>query len=458
MNSSLPRPMLFFFLVIFNLDPKSRPPLLFPSDEALNPAVEIEKAKTKPKKIPTSWGGSNLTQEVKKINGLDITTYTLGGGAWIQHRKVKLSSSQIEIIGEDAVSGHLKGFVKVEDPENKITFTAEKGEYDKFNEIVTLSGRPTLLYYNQNNKLTKITAPYIKRYLQENKTVLEGGLIMQDEDYTILAEAAIFYDKENSLVMEDSPFIFGKELFLSGEKVTYKNDEKLTILESDTIFAKLSYEAPKKKEADKEKEFLEEEDNKPERRLTFITGNEIKSFTGKSQDESYVGVFGDAKIYRVDSEFKGSYLKASGKDYKNLESKEYVEFLDKENNIKITGKLFEHDDSKNYTHVSEEPKVIFLDKEGNETSNMKTIELERFGELKEIVARGNIKIESEDSIIRGEYATYYEEQKKMIVEGNPNLEREGTIVRSGKIILYPEENRAILAEGLGIKDSTDKKK
>ncbi|HNI28645.1 MAG TPA: hypothetical protein PLJ29_19955, partial [Leptospiraceae bacterium] len=89
-------------------------------------------------------------------------------------------------------------------------------------------------------------------------------------------------------------------------------------------------------------------------------------------------------------------------------------------------------------------------KEGEVKSTLRCVELERFGERKEMVARGNVVIESEESIIRGDYGTYFEEEKKLVVEGNPTLEKEGSTVRSGKIIIYPEENKVLLTDGLGI--------
>ncbi|MCX7999069.1 MAG: hypothetical protein N3A69_08990, partial [Leptospiraceae bacterium] len=72
------------------------------------------------------------------------------------------------------------------------------------------------------------------------------------------------------------------------------------------------------------------------------------------------------------------------------------------------------------------PKVEFLDSEENTKASLTAYEIERFADKKEIVARGNVKIESEDSIARGQYATYFEESKKIILEGNPSLERGGT--------------------------------
>ena len=137
------------------------------------------------KKIPTSWGANTLSQETKQVEGIDVTAYSLSGGAWILHKTVKLSASSIEILGEDAYKGYLKGQTKVEDPENGITLTAGKGTYDKAAETILLDGRPTLIFKDKEQKITKITAPYLKRYIAENKTVFEGGAIIENGEYTI---------------------------------------------------------------------------------------------------------------------------------------------------------------------------------------------------------------------------------------------------------------------------------
>ena len=276
----------FFFILICNsILGESRPPLLISpislSEKDINFTDLKETEKKKSQKVPVSWGGSSLSQETNKVDGFDMTVYSLAGGAWIYHKKVKLSSNTLEIIGEEAYKGYLKGQTKVEDPENGITLTAGKGIYDKAAETVVLEGRPTLYFTDKEKKVTKITSPYLKRYLSENKTVFEGGAIVENGEYTIYSDSAIFLEKDEALLMENYPFIFGKDTFLTGEKVTYSNSSKNTVLENDTILLKLGYESQRKKKTlKKDSNKAEANESKPE----STTSEKIKTislFTGK---------------------------------------------------------------------------------------------------------------------------------------------------------------------------------
>ncbi|HNC01661.1 MAG TPA: hypothetical protein PLS71_25700, partial [Leptospiraceae bacterium] len=419
------------------------------------PYIETAKSSKKNQsKIPATWGGATLSQETKNVEGIDMTVYSLTGGAWILHKKVKLSANSIEIVGEDAYRGHLKGQTKVEDPENGITLTAGKGIYDKAQETVILEGRPTLIFVDKEKKVTKITAPYLKRYLSDNKTVFEGGAIVENSDYTIYSDAAIFEEKEESLTMEGYPFIFGKETFLTGEKVTYSNSTKNTVLENDTILLKLSFENPKKKTIRKDSKEADNTD-KPEetekiKKISIFTGDKLINQSG-DEETRFIGMFGNAKMTRDDFEFTGSYIKAFGKENGNIEAKEGVTLLDKENHVRLSGDTLEHSKEKDYSHMTDNAMIEFLDKENeNVNSSMTAIEVERFGDKKEIVCRGDVNLVSSDSTIHGEYATYFEESEKMYVEGNPSLKKEEKTVYCGRIIIYPNSDRIILSDGLNV--------
>ena len=374
---------------------------------------------------------------------------------------MKLSASTIEILGEEAYKGFLKGQTKVEDPENGITLTAGKGIYDKAAETVILEGRPTLYFKDKEKKITKITSPYLKRYLSDNKTVFEGGVIVENGEYTIYSETAVFLEKEDSLLMENYPFIFGKDTFLTGEKVTYSNATKNTVLENDTILLKLGYESPRKK-ASLKKDAKPDVDNndKPEsqesetpekvKRISVFTGEKMIYQTGDDETR-YVGMFGTAKMMRDDFEFSGSYIKAFGKENGNIEAKEEVVLLDKENHIRLSGNVLEHSKEKDYTHITDNALIEFLDKENAEVnSTMTSIEIERFGDKKEVVSRGDVNLVSNESTVHGEYATYFEESEKMYVEGNPSLKQENKTVYCGRIIIYPNSDKIILTDGLNV--------
>lgn len=445
---------------IFSL---SRPPLLISPITLPEKGIDFSNPKDlsskKSAKIPASWGGNSLSQETKKVEGLDLTVYSLSGGAWILHKKVKLSATTLEIIGEEGYKGFLKGQTKVEDVENGIVLTAGKGIYDKAAETVVLEGRPTLYFTDKEKKVTKITSPYLKRYLSDNKTVFEGGAIVENGEYTIYSDTAIFLEKEESLLMENYPFIFGKDTFLTGEKVTYSNSSKNTVLENDTILLKLGYENPRKKKTlKKESKEVEANDDKSNesdsaekvKRISLFTGEKMIYQTGDDANR-YIGMFGTAKMIRDDFEFTGSYIKAFGKENGNIEAKDNVILLDKENHVRLSGNILEHSKEKNYTHITDNATIEFLDKENAEVnSTMTSIEIERFGEKKEIVSRGEVNLVSSESTVMGEYATYFEESEKMFVDGNPSLKQENKTVYCGRIIIYPNSDKIILTDGLNV--------
>ncbi len=438
--------LIYFFTLLQSVETVVRPPLLIPPLQIIetdkNIQLNSDTKKTSGAKIPTSWGGGSLTQEEKDYQGFPVTVYSLSEGAWILHRKIKLTANTIEIIGSDAVSGSLKGNVKVEDSENKVTLTAQKGFYDKLMETISLEGRPTLYYYNSENKLTKLIAPKIIRYMNEDKIGLEGGVILQDPDFTIICKRATYLEKESVLEMDEHPLIFGNNIFLTGNLATYNNNTKLTTLTGDTLIVRRSVEEKKEGEAD-----LDSKESKEVR--TILTGNKLEIFSKSGDREERVDLTEKSKVIQEDYLFTGEMISAYGLNYKNLNSKDDFIFYDKKSNIKIFGKLFEHIEEKGYTHITEEPKIEFMDKKGEVSSTLTSVELERFTERKEVVARGDVLINSENGTIRGQYATYNEEEKKILVEGNPTIEREGTKISCGLIIIYPENNRILMSDGLG---------
>ena len=435
-------------LIIFILNTYSgfavvRPPLLLPPIQIIDTDKKIiintESKVSGVNKIPTSWGGGALIQEEKEVQGFPVTAYSLSEGAWILHRKIKLSANLIEIIGSDAVSGTLKGNVRVEDSENKITLTAQKGLYDKLKETIILDGRPTLFYFNSENKLTKLTAPKILRYMSEDRISLVGGVVLQDPDYIILCESATYFEKAAELRMDNNPLIFGNNIFLTGNEAVYDNNSKITKLEGSTIIVRRSSDEKTNQESEKKEDL----------KVSYFAGNKLEVFSKLSNREERIELTGDSKVIQEDYQFSGNNLSAFGINYKNLKSNDDFIFFDKKSNIKIFGKLFEHIEEKGYTHITEDPKIEFMNKSGEVSSTLTTVELERFDDRKEIVARGDVQILSESGIIRGQFATYYEEEKKILVNGNPSIERDGSKISCGLIIIYPDTNRILLSDGLG---------
>jgi lipopolysaccharide export system protein LptA len=437
--------ILFISLPIFSVS--FRPPIL--ESYSNNTVIDIDKIENPKKKkeiITSTWGGNALSQETKTVEGIENTVFSLTGGAWIQHKKVRLTANSIEIIGQEALKGFLNGSTKVEDLENKITLYAGKGYYDKFAETIILEGNPTLIFKDKENKITKITSPKLKRNLGNNTTVFEDGVIIENSEYTIYANKSTFFESEKKLQLEDKPIIFSKDIFITGEQAFHFLNTKTTEVDGSAIIIRQSLEDKAKSKTKKNN--TDSEEPIPKVKIySYFTGDKIINID--EAKEKSTGVFGSAKLTRPDLEMTASYIKSIGSGNQFIEAKENVEILDKENNTKLYGDILEYNKEKNYTHLTENAKIEFLNKGTNDiTSTLTAVEIERFGNLKEIVFRGNVEIAMDTATLNGEYATYFESEKKIHLDGNPSINRDGKKVFCGLIVIYPNQNKILMTDGI----------
>jgi lipopolysaccharide export system protein LptA len=449
------------FLVSFSIPLLSviQPPLLIgPENLFLSPNSDFPIQKPdKKSKVPTKWGGASLTQIEKSFNGFPMKTFLLGGGAWIYHNKIKLSSNEIEIIGEDAIRAELKGRVEVEDFENQTYFYANKGFYDKVTEKVVLEGRPRLFHTSKEKKKTKISAEKITRYLNEGKTVLEGRVYIENDDLRVVGENATYYESSKKLEIVNRPFIFAEHKFLTAERLVYNTESNEISLEENAFLVQISEEsqspvsllATKKKKESTVEEKKSPSDPQEKKTSIFIADKMIHISSGENKS---TGLVGNAKIFRPDGEFSADNLKSIGNNGELIQANGNIRMLDTINHTVLSGQFLEHFKIKQYSYMSGQPKIEMLDKDNqNVQSTVTAVVIERFIDKKEIVTRGDVKIQSQSSIARGEFATYYEQEEKIVLEGNPSLERDKKILYSGKIIIYPQEDRVLLSEGMNLK-------
>ncbi len=461
----------FYILIIFCLFIGSglpahtlEPPILFGSDDLLRSnsldSILNKKEDKKRDKTPVLWGGNSLTQEERVINGFQMKTFILGGGAYITHKSVKLSAREIEIIGEDAVLGNLKGQVVVEDQENGATLIASKGVYDKLQGTVSLENKPVLIH-KKDGKTVKIHCESIVRYLEEAKTVLSGKVTVVSSDFQVFGEDAVYYEKEDRIDLAGEPFLFSENRFLQGKTLSYFVKEGSIRLEENANIYQVSYEKDKSQKEGFGKKNKQEDTNKSaslseekKRHITIFSGDKLVH--KKKGQDSYTSMEGNALLHREDSEFRAKEIE-SRENNKNIKAKGDVSYLDKENGYRMQGGFLEYDKQKGYSYLSETPQIFFLDKKTlTEKGNLSAVFIERFDVKKEAVARGNVRIETQSSVAGGEFATYYEEEDKLILEGNPTLVRDGTKVSAGKIILYPTEDKATLSDGLKVLNNDEK--
>ncbi|TGL37450.1 LptA/OstA family protein [Leptospira perdikensis] len=441
--------ILFFVFVVSILRANPSPiPVLYGSEDFLkkeNSVFSPEKKKDKHDKIPVLWGGSSLTQEERIINGIPMKVYILGGGAYIMHKTIKLSAREIEIIGEDALVGNLKGQVIVEDFQNGVTLTAAKGIYNKMAGTVSLENNPVLVQ-KKDGKVVKIHCQSIVRYLEEAKTTLAGKVVVTSDEFQVFGEDAIFSEKEDRIDLAGEPFLFSENRFLIGKTLSYFVKEGSIQLDGDATIYQVSYENKKDKEKDT---------TTKERVVTLFTG---KTLTHQNKGkETVTSMNGDAFMYRKTSEFKANLLE-SRRNNKDIKATGNVSYLDRENGYRMEGGLLSYDKEKGYSYLTENPRIVFLDKkELNERGQLTAVFLERFDERFETVARGDVQVETQTANATGEFATYYEKRDELVLEGNPTLVKDNTKVSAGKIILFPKSDRAYLTDGLKVIPNGEKK-
>lgn len=438
-----------FLLFLYFVNVYASPiPILYGSEDFFkkeDPSFPKEDKKGKKDKIPIIWGGSSLTQEERVVNGFPMKVFILGGGAYIMHKSIKLSAREIEIIGEEALLGNLKGQVVVEDFQNGVTLTATKGIYDKMAGTVSLENQPVLTQ-KKEGKIVRIKCQSIVRNLEEAKTTLAGKVVVTSEEFQVFGEDAVFSEKEDRIDLKGEPFLFSENRFLIGQTLSYFVKEGSIQLDGDATIYQVSYENKK----DKEKDTVTKE-----RVLTLFSGKTLTHLNkGK---ETVTSMNGDAYMYRKNSEFKADLLE-SRKGNKEIKATGNVSYLDKENGYRMEGGILFYDKERGYSYLTENPKIIFLNKKDlMERGQLTSVFIERFDERNETVARGDVQVETQSTKATGEFATYYEKKDELVLEGNPTLVRNTTKVSAGKIILYPKSDKALLTDGLKVIPNGEKK-
>ncbi|TGL18849.1 hypothetical protein EHQ46_13580 [Leptospira yanagawae] len=423
-------------------------PILYGTEDFLkkeNSLPFLETKKEKKDKIPIIWGGSSLTQEERLINGFPVKVFILGGGAYIMHKTIKLSAREIEIIGEEALLGNLKGQVIVEDFQNGVTLTATRGIYDKMAGTVSLENQPVLTQ-KKDGKVVKIKCQSIVRNLEEVKTTLSGKVVVTSDEFQVFGEDALFTEKEDRIDLKGEPFLFSENRFLIGQTLSYFVKQGSIQLDGDATIYQVSYENKK----DKEKEVVSKE-----RVVTIFSG---KTLTHLNQGkETVTSMKGDAYMFRNNAEFKADLLE-SRKNNKEIKATGNVSYLDKENGYRMEGGVLFYDKEKGYSYLSESPKIVFLNKKDLvERGQLTSVFIERFDERNETVARGDVQVETQSAKATGEFATYFEKKDELVLEGNPTLVRDSTKVSAGKIILFPKSDKALLTDGLKVIPNGEKK-
>ncbi|PJZ56083.1 LptA/OstA family protein [Leptospira barantonii] len=451
------RIFLFLCIPFFSYYGNVKPPIPVGSETADRKFVNVlpenpEKKNNNTPTFPTLWGGSSLTQEDKTVSGLKVTAFILDGGAWIQHKKVKLSANQIEIYGKDAFKGFLRGGVVIQDGDNGVTLRAGVGEYDKFEEKVFIKDRPRLFHTDKSGVKTVISATFIERNLAKKTTLLKENVVIAHPQITILCKEAVFEEDSDKITTDPDPILIAKDRYLTGKQLTfYTNINKVELTGESILFQNYTETETVDNKENKDKKdspALEEKTKREVTRVAIMKGDQLISDKDEN-GETRVGLYGNATIYRRNLKMNAEKLVSYGKNSSKIEARNQITVHDRENRLILSGNVLDYFKNDQYIHLTDSGKIDFLDKKTDAiTSTMTAVEFERFMDKNETVIRGNVLIEGKDSSATGEYATYFEKEEKVYLEGNPTLRKNGRDIHAGRIIFFPREGRALLTDGI----------
>jgi len=424
-----------------------------PSPPAENIIEEHSKSKSG-KIVRTRFSGVELVREKVKVNGATVVRMTFRGGATIWHEGVTITAPEIVIM--DGVKAVTKGGITIEDRKNGIRIRAAKGDYDKYQETVVLSGNPYMTVQKKGQKPTRITTTKMVRYLGQRKSVFDGDVRLFHEEWTILGDRGEMLDETSQIKILEVPYIFGDNRFLSGKNLKYMVKDRMIVLNDEVMF--LSGE----NELDENRPFkpipLEtfarnggrlstEADQKGASATQVSAENLLYNFSTDSYPVAEMN--GNVLVTGTEIYAKTPFLRTKGEDFDTVYTDQGIEMIDKKENIHFTaGEMF-YERKKRKMRLDLYPKMEFFNKESSMLDGtLEAAVIETDFNTENTVARGNVRIDRKDFSATGEIATYHKAKKVIVLEGDPSVTRGSGTIQSEKIFIYPETNRILFSRGL----------
>ncbi|MBI3396707.1 MAG: hypothetical protein HY042_12795, partial [Spirochaetia bacterium] len=394
----------------------------------------------------------------------EVTRITIRGTATIEHEGVLIVAPLLVV--DAGTKGRLEGGVVIMDKKNGLTIHAARADYDKTEQKVYLLGSPHMTVIKEGQKPTLVTCDRIVRDLAESVSILGKDVRVYNDEWSILGDEGRYSDKENTIILDSNPFIFGKEQFLTGKRIVYNVAARNMALDGEVVHLTLNSEGadplfdrsrnvgleefartggraglPDKKKNSPE---TGEKKDTPEPGPGFLSADKIvQYFPEKAEDRTEMT--GNVLLTRGGLTVKGPALTALGRDFHTLQARSGVEMKDTEQGVNVEAGWMTYDRTAEKLLLEHEPKMQFLKKDTGEVQATLTgVVIERDFKAKETVARGNVSIARDTFSADGELATYKESEGVVVMQGDPSLKRAGGRMRCERILIYPDKNRVLL--------------
>ncbi len=450
--------------------------------------VRSTKPDKKGRRVSTSFSGYELIREVIEDElGIKTVRITIRGNATIRHENVLITANRMVI--EDGTRGKLQGAVRIYDRSSGLRVYAARADYDRDEQMVELSGSPYLTVRQGRNKPTLVTCTKISRDLEAKESVLDGDVRIHHDAWSILGDRGVYYDDENRVELTSNPFLFGRDQFLSGDRLIYEVEDRRVLLDGRIAFLSRQATGPAgiggaANQADGEGgssaplapvgleeyarrgggvpvlnengEVIVREDPQSELAesdaeeaeaapVTALTADRIiHSFP--ADEEATTEVEGEVLMTRGAAlEVRTPSMIALGRDFHTIHTEAGVEMRDRSQDMFVRAGVMDYQRDEELLRLEGDPEIEFYKKGTDDIeATLRGAVIQRDFAAENTSAWGGVEIERENFLATGEIATFYEDADVIVLEGDPGLKDGASSVRCEKILFYPEKNRILL--------------
>ena len=445
-----------------------------PIDPEKDSKLQIEqKAKTdRGRDIVTRFYGAELVRQRIYLNGKPEWRIQLRGNATIRHGNVLIRAPSITI--DAGKYGKMTGGVQIYDSENGIFIRASRGVYNRDKETVQLLGWPYMRIKKKGQETTHITCVRMERDLAEKVAYLKEDVRIHHSDYNILADTASYTDAKELIEIPDNPRILGKGEYLTGNRILYYTGEEKAILEGKTLYA--TYEPEKivtqdletyarlhgplrekameeaRKEAERRGQPLPDQPQKEKKPsgpvLQILSADRIEHLFADKKNP-VTRITGNVIFTDPTRELRSPALVGTGPSMAVLSTDQGVEFIDKEENIRVKAREMEYKRQEQFLTLTGDPLVEFLDeKTGEVTGTLTGAFIERDFQSEVTLARGNVELNRGEDKARGEIARFEEKEGYLEFIGNPRIYRDGSWIQCSLVRMYPDQDRIVFEKNI----------
>ena len=378
---------------------------LFTREKNKKKVKMVKMVKATKKKIPVRVSGSQFIRE-KKIHSFtkqEEVVLTVQGNTKVIRKKTILRAPKIEMVGEDGeiIIAHRR--VKIDDLEQKVTITAAYAEYLKDAQKAFIRGNPKIVLPQESKKQAIIHSDEIERDFQTKETICWRNVIIESDDFIGYGQKATYKENEKVTILEGDPKIYQKDNIFIADKIIFFHEKKESKLMGNVILILTEHknkDRKKKKVKSKKKQSREQVITSILRSGTAIYEygplvhlGRKSTFFG-TDDKSVIIERPDSKSFckklevwgNAPDEIQSTYAVRTHYYEEKIEA--YSESLEA---MQITGQI-KAVTSRATSGERIRPMIIFLSKQNKPTILLKADVIERSAKDANLQARGNVEI------------------------------------------------------------------